>query len=310
MDRPIAYLSGRWLDATELVISPTDAGFVLGATVAEQLRTFAGRIFRLEDHLARLEHSLAAVGIDAGMSRRELAAVAERIVAHNCRLLAAGDDLGLSIFVTPGQFASYAPATPSSPTVCLHTYPLPFGLWAEKYRVGQSLVTTEVRQVPPQCWPPELKCRSRMHFYLADRRAAKIEPGARALLLDFDGFVTEASTANVLGWRAAEGLLMPRLEKILHGISQVAAIELAARLGVSASQRDLTPGDLAACDEVLLASTPLCLLPVTQLDGRAIGDGRPGEMFARLLRAWSELVGVDVVGQAAKFAQRSVEREG
>ena len=120
---------------------------------------------------------------------------------------APGDDLGVSIFVTPGIYPSYAPgdcpdfrvnekgtvplekAAAARPTVCVHTYPLPFHLWAEKYGDGQALAITPVEQVPPQCWPPELKCRSRMHYYLADKLAARQDPPARAVLLDRDGFV-------------------------------------------------------------------------------------------------------------------------
>jgi len=306
MDQPQAFLNGQWIPVSAAVVSVGDAGFILGATVAEQVRTFAGVPFHLEDHLQRLRQSLDVVGIDPGMPAGEMARVARELVARNHRLLAPGDDLGLSIFVTPGIHPSYAavpPAAkdavpPAGPTVCLHTYPLPFQLWAEKYRTGQALVTTDVEQVSGHSWPAGLKCRSRMHYYLADRRAAAVEPGARAVLLDRRGFVTEASTANVLVFRTAEGLISPPPEKILHGISQAVAIKLAGRLGIDVAQRDLTPEDLATADEVFLSSTPLCLLPVTRLNGKPIGTGRPGDVFRRLMAAWNELVGMDVVGQA------------
>ena len=154
------------------------------------------------------------------MTPSEFAAVAEELVARNYALLAPGDDLGLSIFVTPGIYPTYAAGEePGTPTVCLHTYPLPFHLWAEKYREGQALVTTDVEQVSPHCWPAGLKCRSRMHYYLADKRAAAMDPQARALLLDAQGFVTEASTANLLIYHAGRGLASPPSDKILRGIS-------------------------------------------------------------------------------------------
>ena len=181
MNEPWAYLNGEWLAESKAALSLTDAGFVLGATIAEQLRTFHGKIFRLDDHLARLEHSLQLLGIDPQLNRGQLTEIAREIVARNHRLLKQGDDLGLSIFVTPGQYPAYCSTPgPTQPTVCMHTYLLPFRFWADKYRTGQYLATTTVQQVPPECWPADIKCRSRMHFYLADRQAVRSHPPDRA----------------------------------------------------------------------------------------------------------------------------------
>jgi branched-chain amino acid aminotransferase len=305
MEEQQAYFNGRFIPASEAMVSPADAGFVLGATVAEQLRTFRGEVFRLEAHLERLRRSLRMAEIDPGIGLGELAAIARDLVARNHRLLEPGDDLGLSIFITPGVYPVHLGlGEPPRPTVCLHTCPLPFALWADKYRTGQSLVVSDVRQVPSSSWPAALKCRSRMHYYLADRHAARTEPGARALLLDQEGFVSEATTANVLVYRAGEGLVSPPLARILHGISMDVALELAAGLGIPATQRNLTVEDLAGADEAFLTSTPLCLLPVTRLNGRAIGSGIPGAVYGRLLRAWSERVELDIVAQAVRFAPR------
>jgi branched-subunit amino acid aminotransferase/4-amino-4-deoxychorismate lyase len=307
MSEPWAYLDGAWVPASAAAVSVFDAGFVLGATVAEQLRTFGGRLFHRDDHLDRLAHSLEIIGVELDMPRAELAATAEELVARNHRLLAAGDDLGLSIFVTPGPYTSYLPAgaaRPPRPTLGLHTYPLPFHLWAEKYAAGEAVVATDVRQVPDCCWPATLKCRSRMHYYLADRQAAATQPGARALLLDASGCITEASTANLLIFRRDEGLVSPPLSKILHGISLAVAMQLAGELGIATAERDLTPEDVAAADETMLTSTPLCLLPVTRFNGRAIGTGRPGPISGKLLEAWGRLVGLDIAGQARAFARR------
>lgn len=305
MNQPQTFLNGRWIPAAEASVPLGDAGFVLGATIAEQLRTFAGNIFRLDDHLSRLEHSLRILEIDPGMTRGQFAEVAHEVVARNHRLLAPGDDLGLSIFVTPGLFASYVPRGPTRPMVCLHTYPLPFHLWAEKYSMGQVLATTDIEQVSPRSWPPSLKCRSRIHYYLADKQAAAIDPQARALLLDAKGFVTEASTANAVVYRAAEGLLTPPLAKVLHGISLMELMELAEQLGIPCGERELTTDDVATADEVMLSSTPLCVLPVTRFNRRAIGCGAAGPIFSRLLEAWSNRVGVDIAQQSLRFAART-----
>jgi branched-chain amino acid aminotransferase len=299
----MAFLNGQWIPAAAAVVSVGDAGFVQGTAVAEQVRTFAGKLFRLHEHLTRLAHSLEIVGVDPGMSLAELGRTAEELAARNHALLAPGDDLGLSIVVTPGIYSTFSAPGPTPPTVCLHTYPLPFHLFARKYRDGQALATTNVEQVPVRCWPPTLKCRSRMHYYLADRHAAAADPQARALLLDAQGFVTEASTANLLIYRVGEGLLSPRYASILHGISLSVAVELAGRLGIPFGQRDLTADDVARADEAFLTSTTTCVLPVTKFNRKAIGSGQPGKVFTALLAAWSEMVGVDIAAQAERHGQ-------
>jgi branched-chain amino acid aminotransferase len=306
MKEPWVYMNGEWLVASKARLSLTDAGFVLGATIAEQLRTFHGKIFRLDDHLARLEHSLKLLGINLQIDRGQLADLTREIAARNHRLLEPGDDLGISIFVTPGEYPAYSSLPgPTHPTVCLHTYPLPFRYWADKYRTGQFLTTTAIQQVPPECWPAEIKCRSRMHFYLADRQAALQNPGSRALLLDHNGNVTEASTANVLIYRREEGLISPLSSKILPGISLMELLDIAQTLHIPCVERNFTPLELTAADEVLLSSTPFCTLPCTRFNGQPIANGHPGEIFSRLLASWSEIVGVDIAHQAERFCARS-----
>ena len=303
MSQPVAYSNGRFVPASEVSISVSDQGFLMGVTVTERVRTFGGVLFRLDEHLDRLAQSLDTVGIRPGLSRDELAEVAGELVARNHPLLAEGDDLGLVVFATPGISPS-GPSGAATPTVCMHTLPLPMDLWADKYDAGQTMVTSRFRQIPAACWPPHLKCRSRMHYYLADREAQAAEPQARALILDVEGLVCEASTANVVAYFRDRGLVSPLREKILLGISLAVLGELAQGLGVDLTYRDLTPAELAAADEVMLCSTSPCLLPVVRVDGRPIGDGRPGETYRSLLAAWSEVAGLDIAGQAKRFARR------
>jgi branched-subunit amino acid aminotransferase/4-amino-4-deoxychorismate lyase len=257
-------------------------------------------LFRLDLHLARLRRSLEIVEIEPALPWPQLAAAATRLAAENHKLLDPADDLGLAIFVTPGPYATLAEGVAGGPLVGMHTYRLPFAHWARAYTHGCSLVTTSVEQVGPDCWPPELKCRSRMHYYLADLAAKKRDPAARALLLDREGRVTETSTANVLAYRAAEGLLSPRTETVLPGISLGFVRELAAQLQIAYVERDLSIDDLATADEVMLTSTPSCILPVTRLNGRAISGGKPGDAARSLLRLWSGAVGIDIAAQAQR----------
>jgi branched-subunit amino acid aminotransferase/4-amino-4-deoxychorismate lyase len=305
MPEPTAYLNGEFIPVSQAAIPVTDLGFMQGVTVAEQLRTFGSKLFRLDKHLDRLARSLGIIGVDPGLTRHEFAEIAEDLVKRNYPSIRAGSDLGLSMFVTPGPYATFAASgyvQRNGPTVGMHTYELPFHLWASKYQTGESLVVTPFEQVPPASIPSELKCRSRMHYYLADRAARTMDAGARALMVDRDGFATESSTANLLVYWNNVGLVSPPRDKILPGVTVAAIEQLAAGIGIPFSYRSLRVADVARGEEVLLCSTSPCVWAVTRLNGQAIGSGRPGETVARLQRVWSEMVGMDIVAQAQRFA--------
>jgi len=293
-----AYLNGRWIAAAELSIGVDDLGFLMGATVADRLRTFGGHIFRLDEHLRRLHHSLEIVGLPADEICGQVAGAIPEFLERNSAYIHPDDDWSIIAFATPGVSGR------GRPTVCVHGYPLPFHLWAERYETGVSVIISEVRQIPPQCLPPELKCRSRMHFYLADHRAAAAQAGARAILLDSEGCVAEATTANVLVYREGEGLVSPPHDRILFGVSLSVAQELAEKLDIPFVIRPLAVEELRSSQEAMLASTSICLLPLTQCDGQPIGEGRPGPVYRRLLATWSEWVGVNIAEQARRCAVR------
>ncbi len=300
MNEPLVYLNGRMVPASQAHLAIFDAGIVLGATVTEQTRTFHKRPWRLEDHLDRLFRSLRYTRMHIGLSREQLAGISNELVENNARLLDDAGELGLIQFVTAGEYSTYAsmagrPAR-TTPTVCLHTFPLPFELWAKKMRTGTHLVTPSIRQIPPQCVDPKIKCRSRMHYFLADQEAQLVDPEASALLLDLAGNVAETSTANISIVERGR-LASPTTANTLPGISRAVTIELAAKLSIPFVERDIQVYDVMNADEVLLSSTPYCLMPVAKINGVSIGDGKPGPIFKRLLAAWSEEVGLDIEKQ-------------
>lgn len=301
----LAVAQGRWVPHAEASVPLSDAGFVLGATVTEQLRTFGGKLFLLEAHLARLRRSAEAVGLAEEIAWEDLADQARRLTAHNYRTLPAGEELGLAVLVTPGHYAAFE--TPASPVhLYLHTYRLPVERWSGLYRTGAKLRIAPHRQVPAECWPPHVKCRSRMHYHLADRWAAAQEPGARAILLQLDGMVAETATANLLVVRrlydstppaAADApvyaeLWTPPRSTILPGISLDHTLQLAGDLGLRIREAPLPPEALAGADEVWLTSTPSAILPVASIDGRLLGDGT-FPVFRTMLAAWRRSVGID-----------------
>ncbi len=299
----LSYWNGELIADHVSSISVFDVGFVQGVTVPEQMRSFGGKLFRLDEHLQRLHRSLQIVGID-DLDMETLKTDAEVIASHNHSMLQSGDDLGLTLIVTPGFCAAAAQDDDPGPTVGMYTTPLPFHRWADKYSTGETLIVSSIRQIPSDCWPADLKCRSRMHYFLADREAHRRKPGARALLLDQDGLVSEASTASVLLYREGEGFVAPPPDKVLPSVSVSVVQSLAEQLGIAFVRRDISIDDVRSADEVFLSSTSPCILPVVAIDDLPIGSGVPGEIFRKTIDGWGSLVGLDIVAQATAFAVR------
>lgn len=307
MPEPLAYLNGQMLPASQARLPIYDAGIVLGATVTEMTRTFRHEPFRLDDHLARLFHGLGHLSLDIGMSPARVGELSREVLAHNLAAVDSADDLGLIQFVTAGEYPTYAAMAGEQsrpgPTVCIHTFPLRWELWAKGLTQGLRLVTPTVRHVPPECYEPSVKYRSRLHYYLADQEARRVDPEAKALLLDLDGHVTETSGANFLIVDAGT-IVSPTLRNILPGISRATVVELAGELGIPFEERDLSLEAALAADEAFVTSTPYCLMGVTRINGHAIGDGRPGSVLRKLQAAWSERVGVDIAAQVVEGSIR------
>ena len=299
MTEPIAYLNGQFVPISRASLSVFDLGIVAGSSVTEMTRTFRHVPFRLNEHLDRLEQSLKLVRIDPRVSRDELVSICERVVSENHKLIPADHDLGLIVFVTAGQNLTYLGLSELSrartPSVCVHTFPLPFELWAERYETGLHLVTTSIGSLPDDVIDSRIKHRSRMHWHLADIQAKKVDPSAMAVLIDQDGFLTETATGNICVVEGAT--IVTPSQHVLHGISREVVADLATSLGLSFATARVTPDDLARASEVFLTSTPNCMLPVTRFNNNPIGQGGPGPVFQRLISAWSKLVGLDIIGQ-------------
>ena len=146
-----------------------------------------------------------------------------------------------------------------------------------------------------------MKTRSRMFLALAEQEVNALAPGAFTLLLDTEGRIAEATGANFMV--VSDGaILTPRTGTGLAGVSLSTVRDLSLDLGVEVRDADLTLYDVFTADEAFLSSTPYCLLPVTRVNGTQVGTGHPGELFARLIDAWSETVGVNIVEQARSMA--------
>ncbi|MDA0835369.1 MAG: aminotransferase class IV [Planctomycetota bacterium] len=300
MTEPIAYIKGKIVPNSEAKVPVADLGLVLGTSVTEMVRTFRHQPFHLDLHLERMLRSLTGIGISLPVSQKELVGIIEQLVTHNAALIPPKHDLGIVIFVTPGENLTYHGLAMAEyckqPTLGVHTFPLPFEMWAEKFSTGQHLITPSVRHIPAVSIDPKLKQRSRMHWYLADQQARLGDPKAAALVLDQQGNVTETSTANF--FLVSQGTVYsPRPDHILGGVSQMIVVELLEKLGIPYRTADMQTYDVFNADEAFTSSTPYCLLPVTKFNGRPLGEGTIGPIYRRLITAWSEKVGFDIVEQ-------------
>jgi branched-subunit amino acid aminotransferase/4-amino-4-deoxychorismate lyase len=295
---PLAYLGGRLLPQSEATLPLYDAGFVMGATVTDLCRTFRHELYRWQDHLARFRQSCQATEINPPLDSHDITAQAQELVRHNVALLREDQELALVIFATPGPVGYYqgeaGGAGDGPATFGIHTFPLPFARYRSLVERGAGLVVPNVRHLPATSIDPRIKMRSRMHWWLADRQARRLEPGAAALLLDADNHVTETAGANLLVVRGGK-ILSPPKGSILEGISRQVVVELCGKLGISFGEEPLSVHDVETAEEALLASTPYCLVGVSRCNGKPMPF--PGKVLARLLEAWSADVGLDIQAQ-------------
>lgn len=305
MTEPIAFLNGQIVPFSQAAVPVTDLAVVAGASVAEMIRTFEHVPFRLRDHLDRLAASVELCGFPMQVDRRQIEDAISQIVGHNAPLIPKTHDLGIIVFVSAGQNLTYLGAAgrdvASQGSVCVHSFALPFELWVEKQSSGQHLASVEVVPLPNESVPPQAKHRNRLHWFRADKEARSRFPTASSLLATPDGHITETAAGNFYLVKGRT-ILTPQGEFVLGGISQMVLHEIAADLGFDWHESAITFDDLAQSDEAMTSSTTCCLLPVTKFNGCDIGKGQPGPVFQELISAWSDLVGVDIVRQAAEAA--------
>ena len=222
------------------------------------------------------------------------------LITRNTALIGDGEELGVIHFVTAGEVPMYAGAAAATarttPTFCVHSFPLPFASFRNLMVKGGHVVTPAIRHIPPQVLDSKIKNRSRLHWHIAIAQAQQVDPDAVTLLLDLEGNITECGGANFVLVKG-NTIFSPTPRNRLLGISLKTVEELAPRIGMKYVETDLQTYDVINADEAWQTSTPFCVSPVTKINGVPIGDGTPGPCCRRMLEAWSELVGVDVYEQ-------------
>lgn len=267
-------------------VSVLDRGFLLGDSVYEVLRTYGGRPFELERHLARLARSAALGGLDLPWDAERTAREIQRTVAASLggdppEPGAAPWNLGersVRVVMTRGG-GEQAPEVP--PAALVIAEPLHAPLMAA-YRDGVAVLVVGAGRGPDD---PAAKTGAR-GAHVRAQRAARAAGAHEALFLDAAGRVTEGASSNLFLVRGGILVTPPLDAGILEGVTRAAVLEVAYAEGVLVQERPLTVSDLEAADELFITSTARELLPATRLGAAAVGSGRPGPVTLRLHAAF------------------------
>jgi branched-chain amino acid aminotransferase len=296
-----AYFCGTYMPASQVGIDPMDRGFLVGDAVFDVFRTFNGKSFRLREHVDRLYRSLQYVRIDPGMTPEEMVEISEEVIRRNEPVRAEMGDFAIWQFVTRGRGRWAHSAGP--PAIGVFIRSLGLGRFAHLYAEGAHGVIVRSRSYSADALDPKVKNFSRMNFNLAELEAGDIDTAGWPILMDSRGNITEGVGYNV--FLVSGGVISTASDRhVLQGVSRGMVFELAKGLGIPVVEGDIQPYDLYNADEVFLSSTSPCVLPVTRVDRRQIGKGVPGPVVHKLLVAWSQAVGMDIVKQALTYGPK------
>jgi D-alanine transaminase len=273
----MVFLNGRFLPLEQATVPVLDRGFIFGDGVYELIPVYSRAPFRMDEHLARLERSLAAVRIANPYARDKWRSVIRELVAQQ-----PGEDQGVYLQVTRGV-AKRDHAFPAGvePTVFAMSNPL--------VNPPKELVEKGVAAVsaPDNRWLRcDIKSISLIGNVLLRQRSA--DAGAAETILFRDGILTEASASNV--FVAKNGLVLspPKSNLILPGITYDVVVEIAQQLGMPLEFRDIREAEVRAADELWVTSSSKEILAIVELDGKPVGAGRPGPLFRRAWEGYQE----------------------
>lgn len=281
------YIDGKFYPKADAKISVFDHGLLYGDGIFEGIRVYENCIFKLDEHLERLEYSAKGIALKLPWSRAEIAAATIEACRRNniangyIRLVVTrgAGDLGLS------------PRNCPAPTIIIiadkiSLYP------AEFYTTGIKLVTVPTRRVNPAALPPMVKSLNYLNNILAKIEA--LQHGYHeCLLLNDQGYVAECSGDNLFIVHRGKLYTPASYAGALVGITRQSVIEIAAELGLTLQETNLTRYDVFNADEAFLTGSAAEIVPVIELDGREIGTGKPGPVTARLLEVFRRKVRVD-----------------
>lgn len=278
------YLDGKFVDAADAKISVFDHGLLYGDGVFEGIRLYGGNIFRLEEHLERLEQSAKAIMLDLPLTRKEFS----EITCETCRQNNL-QDAYIRLVVTrgPGDLG-LSPWSCPKPSVFviaskITLYP------QEHYDNGLAIVTVPTRRINPAALPPTIKSLNYLNNILG-KIEAKQFGALEAIMLNDQGYVAECTADNIFIVHKGELITPAASQGALKGITRGTIFDIAAELGVPLREANMTRYDVWCADECFLTGSGAEVVPVVKLDGRVIGTGRPGDITQRVLTSFRRRV--------------------
>lgn len=279
----LIYLDGELVDRDRATVSVYDHGLLYGDGVFEGIRAYHGRVFRLEEHIRRLERSARAIMLDIQMTHDELI----EATVQTCRANEIHDGY-VRLVVTRGVGdLGLDPRKCPRPTVfiiaaSIQLYPEEF------YETGLRLITCSTRRNCPASLDPGIKSLNYLNNILAkiECNLADVQEG---IMLTRGGMVSECTGDNIFIVTNGTVVTPPVEAGILDGITREAVMELALDEGIPVKEKLFPITDVYTADECFLTGTAAELVPVIDVDGRVIGGGKPGAMTKRLLERFREL---------------------
>jgi len=283
------YLNGEFVEKEDAKISVFDHGLLYGDGVFEGIRLYDGCVYKLDEHLERLEHSAKAILLDMPMSRAEFAeAVCETCRQNNLK----NGYIRLIVTRGPGHLGLNPDGCgPQSVIIIadnIQLYP------EELYENGLKIISVPTRRINAAALPPAVKSLNYLNNILAKIEAKRVG-FLEALMLNDKGEIAECTGDNVFIIRKGVLYTPPLDAGSLRGITRAAAMEIAEQMGIPVKEQALTRYDLWIADECFLTGTAAEVIPCVEVDHRPIGDGKPGELTRKLIGRFRESVKTDGV---------------
>jgi D-alanine transaminase len=277
------YLNGQWLPLNQASVSVLDRGFIFGDGVYEAVPVYGARLFRVDDHLARLQRSLSKLRIDNPHDRAGWLALMRELVQRVQQRTGSSEQF-LYLQVTRGvALRDHVPPPGMVPTVFMMSTPMKPPSDQVRHHGIACVTARDFRW--ERC---DIKSTSLMGNVMARQIAA--DAGAAETILLRDGYLTEGSSSNV--WVVHEGAVLgvPQSEHVLEGVRVELLHELCEEEGIAFNRRPIPENDLRTADEVFISSAGREVVAVTTLDGEHVGHGagrgKPGPIYARMHEAY------------------------
>ena len=299
------YYNGNFVDEKEAKISIFDSALMFGDMVFEMTRSFNKKQFKLEEHIDRLYSSINHVKIPIRISKKEMEEICYKTIEKNESVFSETDEHRLMINVSRGPLSIYSEIFENKlePTIIVADFPLKWTVqgMGKLFDTGINAIIPKQRAIPEDLLDPKVKNRSRLHYMMANIQTSEF-PGENnwPLLLDPDNFIAEGSGDNFFIVKENQ-LYTPEPRNILVGISRNYIFELAKELDIVFHETNLQIKDVENADEAFMTATPFCMLPVTSIHSKSIGNGKRGPIFDKLLKKWSYNVGLDIEKQIKNF---------